>query len=271
MTLNPGVKDSVIYARDVTLAYGRRLLVQHLDLSIRPGEFIGILGQNGSGKSTFLRALLGLLAPAQGQLLVFQQKPFRGNQAIGYMPQVRKYTPPAYLTSRALIEASNRGTRYGLPFISHSEQTQIQSLLRLVKADHYADRAFNTLSGGEKQRIYLAQSLLGNPKLLLLDEPLANLDPKIQKTFIELLSHIQKNLNMTILFTAHDPNPLLGAMDRVLYFAQQKAAIGTVQEIITTDKLSALYGVPVEVVTHHNRLIVIGEGHQLSENGHQHA
>lgn len=261
-------KNDVIVAHKVSLGYHQRILIENINLHIHQGEFIGILGPNGSGKSTFLCSLLGLIQPLSGKLSIFDQKPQKGNVTIGYMPQIRKYTLPTYLTSRALIEACDQGTYYGIPLLSQAKKMRIQKLLELVNAEHYADRPFSDLSGGEKQRIYLAQALLGDPQILLLDEPLANLDPKIQKKFIELLKQIQSNLNMTILFTAHDPNPLLTAMDRVLYFAQGKTAIGTVTEIITTDTLSALYGVPVEVLQFKDRLLVIGD--HFAEEGHHH-
>lgn len=263
-------KENVVVASNLCIGFNQRYLIENVSFDIQEGDFIGILGPNGSGKSTFLRVILGLIRPLSGKVYVFGEKPRKGNISIGYMPQNRKYAAPAHLTSRALIEASDQGTAYGLPLISRAKRMRVQNLLELVNADQYADRTFITLSGGEKQRIYLAQALLGNPRLLLLDEPLANLDPKIQKKFIELLKQIQQELNMTILFTAHDPNPLLETMTRVLYFAQGKAAIGTVDEVITTATLTSLYGVPVEVSRFKNRLLVIGDGHRFEDEGHHH-
>lgn len=265
-------RTSIITTHDLALGYHDKTIVTDINLTIREGEFIGILGANGSGKSTFLRALLGLMKPLRGHISVLGAVPYQGNIHIGYMPQMRSSLSSANLTSRAILEATFNGNEYGFPVFSNSKYLMIQKMLELVKATDYADKPFQQLSGGERQRIFLAQALIGNPKLLLLDEPLSNLDPHFQETFISLLHEIQQSLHATILFTAHDPNPLLNVMNRVLYFARGKTAIGTVHEIITTETLSSLYGIPIEVIHFKDRFFVLGEG--LSPNlqeTHHHA
>lgn len=250
--------NDVIVTRQLTLGYAANIILSQLDLSIKQGEFIGIFGANGSGKSTFLRAILGLLRPLHGEIIVLGEIPKHGNNQIGYMPQMRSRNATANLTSRTLLHAS----AYFLAFPIKA----VTEIIALVQAESYADRPFYQLSGGEKQRIHLAQALLGYPPLLLLDEPLANLDPRYQDTFIRLLQDIQRQLNVTILFTAHDPNPLLSVMNRVLYFAKGRGVIGNVTEIITTEVLSRLYETTIEVVQHNDRLIVLGEDRCLGEH-----
>lgn len=257
-------KQDVIVTNDLTLGYNRHSIVSNISLNIAQGEFIGIFGPNGSGKSTFLRALLGLIKPLSGTIFVFGSKPKSGCEKIGYMPQIRNHASVANLTSRSLMELSFQGVRYGLPIISKQNKAEIQRILELVEAQSYVDRPFRQLSGGERQRIYLAQALLGKPRILLLDEPLSSLDPHYQDTFISLLCDIQQKLKVTILFTAHDPNPLLKVMNRVLYFAYGKGMIGSTDEVITSPKLSYLYGTPIEVVHYKGRLIVLGEDQNLS-------
>lgn len=265
-------KESVITTQNLALGYDNKPLVTHVSINIDSGEFIGILGPNGSGKSTFLRALLGLIKPLSGQITVLNSTPTHGNIKIGYMPQMRSHTTIANLTSRALLETTCDGLRYGLPILSKLKKIEIQKTLELVEAIPYADRPFKQLSGGERQRIYLAQALLGNPRILLLDEPLSSLDPKYQDIFMVLLKEIQRNLNVTILFTAHDPNPLLHIMNRVLFFANGKAVIGNPNEIITNTTLSAIYGTPIEVVRFKDRIFVLSEMQQniLGEVRHHH-
>lgn len=264
--------ENVIVTHNLSLGYDNKPIVTNVTMSIHQNEFIGILGPNGSGKSTFLRALLGLIKPLSGQISIFGSPPTHGNIKIGYMPQMRTPIVIANLTSRALLEATYHGSCYGLPLLSHSKKIEIQEKLDIVKATSYADRSFRQLSGGEKQRIYLAQALLGNPSILLLDEPLSNLDPKYQDIFIILLDEIRRNLNVTILFTAHDPNPLLKIMNRVLFFANGKAAIGTINDIMTSTSLSDIYGTPIEVIQFKDRLFVLSEGQQniLGEGFHHH-
>jgi zinc/manganese transport system ATP-binding protein len=265
-------KSKLITTQNLSLGYNNHPIVTNITLSIERGEFIGILGPNGSGKSTFLRALLGLIKPLSGQITILNSKPTHGNTTIGYMPQMRSSISITNLTSRALLEAACDGLCLGLPILSAAKKTEIQSILTLVGSVAYADRPFKQLSGGERQRIYLAQALLGHPSILLLDEPLSNLDPKYQDIFLVLLKEIQRNLNVTILFTAHDPNPLLSIMSRVLFFANGKAAIGNTNEIITSETLSAMYNTPIEVVRYKNRIFVLSETQQniLGEVRHHH-
>jgi zinc/manganese transport system ATP-binding protein len=265
-------KDIVIATHSLSLGYHHKPLVSDVSLYIEKGKFIGVLGSNGSGKSTFLRALLGLIKPLAGELTVLEGTPPYGNKHIGYMPQLRTPIPVANLTSRALLEAACDGLWYGLPLLSKTKKDEVQNKLDIVKATAYADRPFKQLSGGERQRIYLAQALLGGPSMLLLDEPLSNLDPKYQEIFIALLNDIRRDLEMTILLTAHDPNPLLPIMNQVLFFANGKAALGSTDDIITSATLSAMYGTPIEVVRFRDRLFVLSETQQniLGEVRHHH-
>jgi len=262
---------NIISAENLSLGYDHSPVVTDVHLHIHPGEFIGILGPNGSGKSTFFKTLLGFLKPLAGKITVLGRAPQHGNTHIGYMPQTRGAATIAKLTSRALLDASYRGTTYGLPLPSRAKKMEIDRVLHIVKAETYADRSFQQLSGGEKQRIYLAQALLGSPRILLLDEPLSNLDPHYQDIFVHLLHHIREELRVTILFTAHDPNPLLRVMNRVLFFANKKAMMGTVADIITSKTLSTLYETPIDVIQLKNRLFVLSNGQNiLGEVGHQH-
>lgn len=262
--------QDVIATNDLQLGYKNNPLVSQVTLSIAQGEFIGIFGPNGSGKSTFLKSILGLIKPLGGELLLFGEKPQHGNTKLGYMPQLRTQRFALHLTSRSMLESSMSGTRLGMPFLSKQEKLAVQAVIDLVKANTFADRSFNQLSGGERQRIFLAQALLGNPNILLLDEPLSGLDPRFQETFIDLLYGIQQKLKSTILFTAHDPNPLLKVMNRVLYFAKGKVITGTVDEVMTTEKLSSLYETTIEVIRYKNRIIVLGDEKSLYGQEEQH-
>ena len=175
------------------------------------------------------------------------------------MPQMRTPISTANLTSRALLQATVAGIHYGLPVLSNHQKNEVEKVLSLVNAEAFANRPFQQLSGGERQRIFLAQALLGQPEILLLDEPLSNLDPKYQEIFIRLLNEVKNHFNMTILFTAHDPNPLLTVMNRVLFFAQGRVAMGETEEIITSATLSKLYETDIEVVHFKNKIFVLSE------------
>lgn len=241
----------------VTLSFNHKIIVQDFNAHINKGEFIGIFGPNGSGKTTLLRAILGLLSPSQGNIAVLGKPNQRGNPVIGYMPQYRSQIPPENFSGIAMVCAAMQGYRLGLPFISKKQKKQIDEVIELVGANEYAHRPFMELSGGEKQRLLLAQVMLDNPQILLLDEPLSNLDPNSQDNLISIIQHIQHQFGATVLFTAHDVNPLLGVMDRVLYMANGNAKIGTVADVITSEQLTNLYGVPIEVIQLQHRIFVL--------------
>ncbi len=242
---------------DATLAQGGRTVLARITLRIEAGEFIGLLGANGAGKTTLLRAVLGLLRPAAGRIEVLGAPARRGDRRIGYLPQQRGLATLA-LTGRTVMAAAIDGHRWGLPLPGRLGRDAIERALDLVAASDLADRPLGTLSGGERQRLLLAQALLGAPKLLLLDEPLASLDPHHQDATVALVRQLQRRLGIAVVFSAHELTPLLGALDRVLCVGQGQAVIGEVDAVITGPILSTLYGAPMDVVRHDGRTLVIG-------------
>ena len=253
---------------DVEIALGGRTVLAGVNLAIREGEFIGLLGANGAGKTTLLRAALGLVAPRQGSVTVLGQPASRGNPAIGYMPQGRAVPANLRLSGRDFIACVVDGARWGLPVLGAADRAEVARVLELVGAETLAKRPLAELSGGERQRLLLAQALVGNPKLLLLDEPLMSLDPSRQAGVVELVSSLHKALGITVVFSAHELNPLLGAMDRVLYVGNRQAALGTVDEVITAPVLSLLYGTQIEVVRLGGRIFVMAGGLDMARDTH---
>jgi zinc/manganese transport system ATP-binding protein len=257
------------------IAIGRRIILADVELAIGDGEFIGVLGPNGAGKTTLMRALLGLVPLSGGRLRVLGQPAARGNPAIGYMPQTRGATAAGRLSGWDFVAAAAGGARWGLPRLDANGRRDVARVLDLVDAAELAKRPLADLSGGERQRLLLAQALLGRPRLLLLDEPLISLDPHHQAGVVALVREVQRALGITVLFSAHELNPLLGAMDRVLYLGGGHAALGTVDEVITGPVLSRLYGSPIEVVRLGRRIFVLAGGqdvarHELEAHGHHH-
>jgi zinc/manganese transport system ATP-binding protein len=236
---------------------------------VRSGEFIGVFGPNGAGKTTLLRAALGLLPPTVGTLRVFGAPPARGNRAAGYLPQQRTVAD-VRLRGWDFVASAFRGERWGMPLLGRAGRQDVDRAIATVEAETLAERPLCDLSGGERQRLLLAQALLGRPKLLLLDEPLISLDPHFQQAVVALVKRIQESQGITVLFTAHDLNPLLGAMDRVLYLGQGRAALGTVSEVITNDVLSRLYGTPIEVLRIKDRIMVVSGHGPVEIEAHRH-
>ncbi|MDE2335402.1 MAG: ATP-binding cassette domain-containing protein [Rhodospirillales bacterium] len=259
---------SALAFRDVELALGGRSVLAGVNLAIEAGEFIALLGGNGAGKTTLLRAALGLVAPRRGSISVFGQPAARGNPAIGYMPQSRSIPPSLRLSGRDFVACAVDGARWGLPLPGRAARAEVERVLDLVGAADLARRPLAELSGGERQRLLLAQALLDQPRLLLLDEPLMSLDPSRQAGVVDLVASLQRRLGVTVLFSAHDLNPLLPVMDRVLYVGNRQAALGTVEAVITPAVLSRLYGTPIEVVRAGGHIFVAAGGLDLARDTH---
>lgn len=242
--------DRIVVMERAAACFQEHTVWHNATLSINQGEFIAILGPNGSGKTSLLRVLLGLLRVSEGQVYVFGKVPRRGNKLIGYVPQRRTLDPDMPIRGRDLIRLGIEGVHWGFSFPSplRRERIIIENVLEAVGGTAYADRPIGKMSGGEQQRLLLAQALVGKPRLLILDEPLANLDLRNQEIITQLIARLARSENMTVLLVTHDINPMLSVMDRVIYIARGNIAIGTTDEIITSETLSNLYGAAVQVI-----------------------
>lgn len=249
----------MIVLDNVTVTRGDQPVLRDISLSIRGGEFIGVLGPNGAGKTTLFRAILGLQPLSAGRIAVFGAPARRGNRDIGYMPQSRSTLPASNICGFDVLANAAGGDRFGLPLAGPKLRAEVMAALEAVEGTELAARPLQNLSGGQRQRLLLAAALLGRPKLLLLDEPLISLDPAAQAAMIALISRLQRAQNLTVLFAAHDINPLLGAMDRVLYLSGGHAALGSVDEVITSESLSRLYGSEIEVLRAGRRIFVLSD------------
>ena len=246
--------------QNVTLAYANRIIFHNFNAEIKAGEFIGIFGPNGSGKSSLLKSILGLFPTTRGNILVLGKKVERGHIRIGYLPQIRQTVLNNQLSGRMYLLASLNGFQWGLSFLKKNQRNEIVDwAIEIVEANSFIHRPFIQLSGGERQRLLLAQALLDRPKIILLDEPLAHLDPHYQESLIALVQRIRSQLNATILFTSHDVNPLLSNINRALYLSHGKIALGSVDEIISSKKLSELYDTKMEVIRYKDRLLIINK------------
>lgn len=261
---------TAIALRDVRLTLGDRIVLDKITLDIAAGEFVGVLGPNGAGKTTLMRAVLGLVPAGHGTIEIFGRRAARGNAAIGYLPQTHAASIAAHLSGWDFIASVVNGHHLGLPFVGAVGRREIERALDRVGALSLARRPVAEMSGGERQRLLLAQALIGSPQLLLLDEPLISLDPRHQAEVIGLVKSLQRELRMTVLFSAHELNPLLGAIDRVLYLGGGQAALGTVDDVITGPVLSRLYGAEIEVVRVKGHIFVMSGGHELEGDGHRH-
>lgn len=259
-----------IELHDVAIGLGHQTILSRANFSIKAGEFIGLLGANGSGKTTLLRAILGIVPLTSGRISVFGKRPGESNAAIGYMPQTRSNLNSFRLRGRDFVAGVVDGQKFGLPWLGQAERKQVDRALGLVEATELALRPLSEMSGGERQRLLLAQALVGEPKLLLLDEPLISLDPGQQRNIVGLVKRLQTELKVPVIFSSHELNPLLGSIDRVLYLGNTLAEIGEVKDVITGPVLSKLYGAPIEVYEINGRIFVMSDSVELEVDAHRH-
>ena len=255
---------------NVTIRLGGRDILSAASFDIRDGEFVGMLGANGAGKTTLIRAALGLVPVASGEVSVLGKLPTRGNPAIGHMPQNRGAMAGLRLTGWDVVASAAIGRRFGFVRLDRKVRREIDWALDEVGALDLARRSIGELSGGELQKVLLSEALLGRPRLLLLDEPLISLDPAHQKSVVEIARRICDDLKVAIVFSAHELNPLVNAIDRVLYLGSGAAVIGPVHEVVTGPVLSRLYGSDIEVVRIRNRYFVMAGDVDVEREAHRH-
>jgi zinc/manganese transport system ATP-binding protein len=251
-------RPAVISLEQLVYAVGGRRILDGISGTIAQGEFIAVLGPNGAGKSTLLKLLLGLLRADSGVIHVLGKSPRRGNSDIGYVPQHRVLEVDTALRARDVVGFGLDGNRWGIPLPNRKRTERIERALADVNARHLKDEPIGHLSGGEQQRLLIAQALISNPRLLLLDEPFSNLDLAHEREIVSQISHLAKDRNITVMLVSHDINPLLRVTDRVLFLSGGHAALGAPSEVITSQTLSRLYHAPVEVAHVSGRIFVLG-------------
>jgi zinc/manganese transport system ATP-binding protein len=266
MTVEP-----VLRIRDATLRFGDRTLWSGLDLDVAPGEFITVLGSNGSGKSSLLKAILGLQRLSAGSIEVLGTPVGRGDQSIGYVPQQRLIPAGTPLRGRDLVSLGVDGHRLGVRLRGRRETAvRVGAAIAAVRAEDFADQPVGQLSGGEQQRLRIAQALVAEPALLLCDEPLISLDLHHQRAVSDLVDARRRTARTPVLFITHDINPVLPLTDRVLYFAGGRHRLGTPEEVMRSEVLSELYDTTVEVAEFGGRIVVLGAPDQHDHHTEAH-
>jgi zinc/manganese transport system ATP-binding protein len=267
----PAGSEPILSVQGVGVRLSSRQILDDVSFAIASGEFTGLIGSNGAGKTTLLRVILGLQAPSAGTVLVAERpRSHRRESVIGYVPQKFLLDPDMPMRARDLVALGLDGNRLGFALPSRARRELVERALESVGAGGYAEARVGTLSGGEQQRVLIAHALIGKPKLLLLDEPLANLDLGGAEEVVSLLSEIARRERIAVLISAHEMNPLVSAMDRIVYLAGGRAASGTTEEVVRADVLSALYGHHVDVLRVHGRLLVVaGAGEPSDLGGHE--
>jgi zinc/manganese transport system ATP-binding protein len=266
--------DPVLRIRGGSLAFGQRYLWRDLDLDVRPGEFIAVLGANGSGKTSLLRVILGEQELVSGSAEILGQPVRRGSDRVGYIPQRVVVDAVSMVRARDLVRMGLDGHRWGLPLHGKAVRARIDALLRAVGATAFADAPVSLLSGGELQRVRIAEALASDPAILLCDEPLAALDLAHQQSVVSVLDAQRRATGTAVLFVTHDVNAVLDYVDKVLYLAGGRFRLGTPDEVLTSAALTDLYGADVDVFHAQGRVIVVaasdpgaGLHHSVDDHG----
>ena len=269
--------DPAVVLRDAAVRRGGAPVWEHVDVRVGAGEFAAVLGPNGAGKSTMVKVLLGLIPLSAGEVEVLGRPPGAAAADIGYLPQRRSFDPALRIRGIDVVRLGLDGDRWGVPLpwrrrtaAGREAERRVAEVIDLVGAAAYAHRPIGAVSGGEQQRLLIAQALVGRPQLLLLDEPLDSLDLPNQAAVAGLLGAICAQ-GVTVVLVAHDVNPILSYIDRVVYLAHGGAAVGTPAEVVTGETLSRLYDAPVEVLTASDgRLVVVGQPEPPAVHGDRH-
>ena len=261
--------NDLLRLENIGVRLGGRQILSGVSFAVAPGQFTGLIGPNGAGKTTLLRVILGLQPPTEGRVLLNgSPKTRHGGGLIGYVPQKLAIDQDMPLRARDVVGLGIDGNKLGFPLPSASRRRRITEALEAVGAESYADARIGELSGGEQQRVLIAHALIGRPRLLLLDEPLANLDLRSEQGIVSVLARLAHEQGIAVLISAHDLNPLLREIDTVVYVAAGRAAAGRTDEIIQSDVLSALYGSRVDVLHVNGRVLVIAGEEQQEPQAH---
>ncbi len=264
------MSENVLEVHGVDVRLSGRKILDRVSFNIAPGEFTGLIGSNGAGKTTLFRVILGLQPASAGDVLIAGSSRSRGRQQVGFVPQKFLLDADLPLRARDLVGLGLDAQRLGVPRPSRGRRALVEEMLEAVDAGRFADTRVGRLSGGEQQRILIAHALIARPRLLLLDEPLANLDLRSAHEVVALLAKIAREQQIAVLISAHEINPLLGVMDRIVYLASGRAVSGTTEEVVRADVLGNLYGHHVDVLNVHGRvLIVAGAGEDTDLAGHE--
>ena len=241
----------------VGVRLGGREILRDVSLTIAPGEFTGLIGPNGAGKTTLLRIILGLQPVSQGSVLIDGGPRAARDASIGYVPQKLAIEPDMPLRVRDVVALGIDGHKFGIRLPSRARRELVADMLAAVGAQRYADARVGELSGGEQQRVMIAHALISRPRLLLLDEPLANLDISSEQGIVSVLARLARAEGIAVLLSAHDMNPLMPVMDRIVYVAAGRVAVGRTGEVVRPEVLSRLYGQHVDVIRVHGRVLVV--------------
>ena len=245
--------EFAIEVKDISYKIGHTALLENISFNVKPGEYLGIIGPNGGGKTTLLKIMLGLIKPSWGTVKIFGQnlEDFRDRAAIGYVPQKASETEYRFPATVEEIVKSGRTARIGLfGRFSGADKKAVHQAMGIAGIGSLAKKLVSGLSGGERQRVMIARALACEPKILFMDEPTLAVDITSQENFYEFLEHLNRELKLTILFVSHDIAAVAKKVGTVLCLNREMVCHGSPAQFMKEEYMERLYGKKVHLILH---------------------
>ena len=236
----------------VGVSYGEVRVLDGINLTVEPGDFLGIIGPNGSGKTTLLRVMLGLLEPQEGSVRLFGQPPasFREWRRVGYVPQRAALDPSLPVTVQEVV-ASGLVASLGLfQRIGRAQRLRVSEALARAGMEAHARARIGALSTGQQQRVLIARALVSDPELIILDEPTGGVDPEAQTSFYAMLHHLNREREVTLVLVSHDIGVVAKEVTKLACLNRRLIFHGRPGDFLSDAALTALYGPSVRIVSH---------------------
>lgn len=239
------LEEKFIELDNVSFSYGDNSVLENLSFTVRKGEYLGIIGPNGGGKTTLLKIILGLLEPTSGVIKLFDKDhhDFKEKFRVGYVPQRATQADKGFPATVFEVVKSGRVARRGFfKKFTAADLAAVERSLELAGVSRYRDTLIGNLSGGERQRVFIARALAGEPDVLILDEPTVGVDIGAQKTFYDFLASLNRDQHLTIIFVSHDVDVVSRETTTILCLNHNLVCHGASGDLLNDHILKRLYG-----------------------------
>lgn len=246
--------NHLIEFKNVTLGYGKKIILSNLNFSIDKGDFLGLVGPNGAGKTTVLRSIIGTLKPMSGEIKFHKSKSSR--TTFGYVPQRDLIDPIMPFTVEDIVMMGRYSHLGIIKFPTSKDYLLLTECLQQVDIEDLRYQSFKDLSGGQKQRTLIARALISEPEILVLDEPTSGMDLSSRQSILSLIKKLH-TAGYTVILVSHLLSDVANTAKRIAFIEKNFFQVGNVSEILTSENLSAKYGIEVEVIEYKGRKIVL--------------
>ena len=245
--------EKVLDVKDVYFAYGKKHVLEDVNLAVFRGDFLGIVGPNGSAKTTLIKIILGILKPQRGTVVLLNSPIERFNQwnKIGYISQrVKDFNIAFPATVEEIVGANLYGQMGFLKFLNKGHKMKIREALDIVNMPDYQNHLIGNLSGGQQQRIFIARTLVSDPEIIFMDEPLTGVDVQSQEQFYGLMEKLNKDLKITLIMVSHDIGVITNKANRVACVGDKKVCVHPSEDFDKEGHIKKIYGKDLSILHH---------------------